>query len=165
MSIFDLNPKELIQMGLTVERNGAAFYKALAGSVENEDVKDIFKFLESEEKRHIVDFNHLLGEFDHEDFKKMDEEESAYLNAVASTHIFSDIKGGKEFVKEFEDDLEALFYAVGFEKDSIIFYEELKRFAKTPAARAAIVRLIQQEKEHVVKLHRLITEIRPKKRR
>ncbi|MBI3990798.1 MAG: ferritin family protein [Candidatus Omnitrophica bacterium] len=164
MSAIDLDISDILGIGLSIEKNGVEFYRILSKSVEKNEVREVFGFMLSEEKQHIIDFKRIISELDHEPFKELKGKGSAYLNAVAATHVFRGIESFKNIARGFEDDLEALFFAVGFEKDSIIIYEELKRFAQSPNSREAISRLIQQEKEHVIKLHGMISAIKTEKK-
>jgi rubrerythrin len=58
---------------------------------------------------------------------------------------------GKEAAKKITTAREAVELGIGFEKDSIIFYEGMKR-AVSQEDSAAIDRLIQQEYAHLTKL-------------
>src|SRR3990167_10849508 len=48
-----LEEKEAVEIASLIERNGFAFYSILADKVEDKTVKDVFKKLAKEEKRHI----------------------------------------------------------------------------------------------------------------
>ena len=61
------------------------------------------------------------------------------------------------FHAELEDDEAAIRYALGFEKDSILFLYEMKTMMREED-QPMVERLIAEEKSHVLRLHALLTE-------
>jgi len=74
------------------------------------------------------------------------------------SHIFGD-PAGKKFLDEAVGEEEALYIAMGFERDSILFYYEMSNLV--PERERGIVKeLVEQEKEHLRKLNDIRRELR-----
>jgi rubrerythrin len=56
-----------------------------------------------------------------------------------------------DFCKKVETPLQALDYAIGFEKDAVLFFSELVEVVE-PKHKAIIAKLVEEEKHHVVHL-------------
>jgi rubrerythrin len=75
----------------------------------------------------------------------------AYMNALASEYVFTQKDKGTSIAKHTKDDKEAIELGIDFEKDSIIFYEGMKRVVRE-AEHKLIDKLIEQEQAHLEKL-------------
>ncbi|MFH1380223.1 MAG: ferritin family protein [bacterium] len=146
---------EIVEIGIQIEVNGRDFYEALILKSASEKAKEIFKFLAGEEEDHIDVFKEILSSV-----KAYDPPESypveyfEYMRALASQHVFTKAHKGKETAEQIKDDKEALDIAIGFEKDSIEFYEAMKKIVLTkdhPLLNALIV----QEHTHLNRLSEL----------
>jgi len=143
---------EIVEIGIQIEKNGRDFYNTLVGQSKDQKAKDIFKYLAGEEEKHMATFERIL-----DDVKKYEPQEAfpgeyfAYMNALASEHIFTQKQKGNEIAKRAKSDKEAIGLAIGFEKDSIIFYEGMKKVV--PGNDSKIVDgLIAQEQQHLREL-------------
>ena len=73
------------------------------------------------------------------------------MKALAGEYVFTKKDKGKEIAGDVKSDKEAVGLGIGFEKDSIVFYEGMKKVV--PAYdHNAIEQLIQQEQSHLVQL-------------
>ena len=146
---------EAVELGIQIERNGKDFYEALAEQSKNLKVRESFSFLAKEEEKHIAAFQEILRKAEqYEPAQSYPGEYLAYMNALASDHIFTQKDKGKSTARGIKTDKEAVDMALGFEKDSIIFYEGMKRMV--PAYDQKIIdELIIQEQAHVSKLSAL----------
>ncbi|MFC1666501.1 ferritin family protein [Candidatus Omnitrophota bacterium] len=146
---------EVVEIGIQIEKNGRDFYNVLSAQSKNEKAKDIFKHLASEEERHIASFQKVL-----DSVKKYEPQEAfpgeyfAYMNSLASEHVFTKKDKGIEMAKGAKSDKEAIELGIGFEKDSIVFYEGMKKVAPEHELKV-IGGLIAQEQEHLKKLSEL----------
>lgn len=143
---------EIVEMGIQIEKNGRDFYTTLAGKSNNPSAKEIFEFLAGEEEKHIAIFQGIL-----ESVTKYEPPESypgeyiAYMKTLASEYIFTQKNKGAGIAKKTNTDKEAVDLGVGFERDSIIFYEGMKK--SVPEHEHKIIdKLITQEQEHLQKL-------------
>ncbi len=143
---------EVVDLAIQVERNGRDFYNAVAASAKKDKPRQLFQYLAQEEERHIAAFQKLI-----EKVQKYDppavyaDDYLAYMNALASEHIFTREGQGAAQARNASTDLDAVNLGIKFESDSIIFYEGMKQMV--PAYdHAAVNEIIEQEKSHLVKL-------------
>jgi rubrerythrin len=143
---------EIVELGIQIEKNGGDFYNTLAAESKNEKAKDIYKFLAGEEEKHIAIFQKILNSVHkYEPQGTYPGEYFAYMNALASDYVFTQKNKGVEIARRIKNDKEAIDLGIGFEKDSIIFYEGTKK--AVPEDEQKIVEsLILQEEGHLKKL-------------
>ena len=146
---------EIVELGVQIEVNGRDFYCALAGRTKDKKAKDTFEFLAGEEEKHITAFKEILVSV--EKFSPQEVypgEYFAYMNALAGGHVFTRKGQGNSSARKVKSDKEAIELGIGFEKDSIIFYEGMKTVV--PEKDHSIIDgLIAQEQGHLVKLTEL----------
>ncbi len=143
---------EIIEFGIQIEKNGRDFYNALTKKTKDDKVRDIFVFLASEEERHIEVFKKILNKVErYEPSESYPGEYFAYMNALAGEYVFTRENKGEEMARNITTDIEAINLGIGFEKESIIFYEGMKRMV-LESEQAVIDELIQQEQEHLRRL-------------
>ncbi|MDY6855876.1 MAG: ferritin family protein [Thermodesulfobacteriota bacterium] len=143
---------EIIEAAIQIEKNGYTFYRSLAESMDQKDIKDLFFHLATEEEKHIKNFEALCDSFKGYKPNNSDEEEYyAYIKSLSDRNVFTKKEGIDEIVKNVKGKEDALSMAMGFEKDSIIFFIEIRDLVKK-SDRIAIDALIHQEREHLRKL-------------
>ena len=59
MGIF-FSGRELIEIAIGIEKNGAIFYDSLAGSTKNPAARDVYKYLVGQEREHAAVFQKML---------------------------------------------------------------------------------------------------------
>jgi len=143
---------EMVELGIEIERNGRDFYNTLASQSKNQKAGEIFRYLAGEEEKHIKVFQEILNKTEKYEPSGLDADEYfAYMNALASEYVFTQKDKGKEIAKTIKSDQEAVNTGIGFEKDSIIFYEGMKK--TVPQYDIDIVdKLIIQEQSHLRQL-------------
>lgn len=151
--------KELLEIALRIEENGWAFYNEARKGASKEGVRDLFEYLASQELEHIEAFKDLyklLKEEKEEGFYNLTlgEDISMYLKALASSRVFTDPRKGMEIARSVKDDREAIDIAIGFEKDSLLFYYEMVDLT-AEREKEVVQKLIAQEKGHLMKLKEL----------
>ncbi|MFH1868457.1 MAG: ferritin family protein [Candidatus Omnitrophota bacterium] len=143
---------EIVELGIQVEVNGKEFYDGIAEKSKNPDAKKVFSSLAMEEEKHVEDFKKILDPVSkYEPVESYPEEYFSYINAVAREHIFTKKDKGREIAKAVSTDKQAIEMAIGFEKDSILFYEGVKRIVPEHDKKL-LDKLIEQEKIHLQKL-------------
>ena len=143
---------EIVEIGIQIEKNGKDFYTALADKTKIQKSKDAFKFLAGEEEKHIAVFQKMLDNTDKD--KPTDSylgEYLSYMNELASKCVFTQKDKGSQIAQETKDDKEAIDLGIGFEKDSITFYEGMKKMA-LEYDQKIIDELVAQEKNHLKQL-------------
>jgi len=140
---------EIVEIGVQIEKNGYDFYTILTNQSKNAKAKDVFKFLAGEEEKHIVIFRGILDAVQkYEPPESYGGEYFAYMNALASEYVFTQKDMGKEIAKKIANDKEAIDLGIGFEKDSIVFYEGMKKVIPEYDLKL-INQLIAQEQKHL----------------
>lgn len=143
---------ELIELSIQIERNGLAFYSELSRASRDPVIGGVFAMLAGEEEKHISAFKKICAQMEGCGSPEVSTDEYiAYMNALASEHVFTRRDEGERIAREIRSDQEALDKAIGFEKDSIIFYEGM-RGAVAPGDAVVVDALIAQEKMHLTKL-------------
>lgn len=143
---------EIVELGVQIEKNGRDFYNSIARKVKYPSASEIFKFLAGEEEKHIAVFQRILDSVEkYEPAEAYPGEYFAYMNALASEYIFTQKDKGIKIAKDTKNDAEAIELGIGFEKDSIIFYEGMKKVV--PEHDCKILNsLITQEQNHLKQL-------------
>jgi len=143
---------EIVEIGIQIEKNGRDFYTTLVGQSKNQKASELFKYLAGEEEKHIAVFQNILNALEkYEPAEAYPGEYSAYMHALASEHIFTQKDKGAEVAKRVKSDKQAIEMGVGFEKDSIVFYEGMKKVV--PEYDHKILdNLIEQEQSHLKQL-------------
>lgn len=143
---------EIVELGIQIEKNGRDFYNTLVTKSKIQKAKDMFKHLAEEEEKHIVVFQKILNSVNrYEPAESYPGEYLAYMNVLAGEYVFTQKDKGKQIAQEIKSDKEAIDMGIGFEKDSIIFYEGMKKVVPEHDYKI-IEQLINQEQEHLRRL-------------
>ncbi|MBU0709834.1 MAG: ferritin family protein [Candidatus Omnitrophica bacterium] len=149
---------EIVEIGIQIEKNGRDFYNTAADKSKEPEAKELFKFLAGEEEKHITVFKKILDSVEkYEPAEAYPGEYFSYMNSLASEYVFTQKDKGKEIAKALKTDKEVVDKGIGFEKDSITFYQGVKK-AVPEYDKKTIDQLIVQEQSHLQKL----TEIKSK---
>lgn len=143
---------EIVELGIQIEKNGMDFYSILARHSKITETARIFKYLAGEEEKHIAVFQEILEGAERYEVQGLDADEYfAYMSALASEYVFTRKDKGREIAQKIKSDKEAVDMGIGLEKDSILFYEGMKKIA--PEYDLKIVgQLIAQEQSHLRQL-------------
>lgn len=143
---------EIVELGIQIEKNGRDFYNALVKLSKNQRAKETFKYLAGEEEKHIAVFRKILDSVHkYEPPESYPGEYFAYMNALASEYVFTQEHKGDETAKRTKSDKGAINLGIGFEKDSILFYEGMKKVVP-PYDHKIVHELIIQEQDHLRQL-------------
>ncbi len=148
---------ELIEVALGIERNGVVYYGSLAELSRDPSLKEAYGGLADMERRHVDVFQRLLGSvsgYQATRAGESDEEYQRYLEALIDSAVFSDDEVAGKMARDARSPAEAIQIALGAEKDSILFYMEMRDFVSRND-RPAIDSVIKEEKSHVRELSRL----------
>jgi len=146
---------ELINIAVGIERRGIAFYDTMVKSTENAAARDIFRYLADMERMHIHIFQGMLGEADKYQIPETcTGEYAAYLQALVDSAVFTDDTITSEIATRASSDIEAMELAIGAEKDSILFYYEMREILPQPV-QPAVTKIIAEEKSHLRELFEL----------
>ena len=148
-----LNASEILDFAVHIEQNGYEFYVETAKKFNNEKLMELFHYLADEERVHEKTFKNLkekIGSFTPQESYpgEYDGYMKDYLKAFApKTNVT--LKDRITKIKTIEDAIEM---ALIFEKDSVVFFSTLKRYV-SDEHKPAIDRIIEEEINHVMKLH------------
>lgn len=155
MAIF--TPTEALEMALEIEKNGEIFYNAVAAQSDVPEVKALFEDLAIQEQGHYRLFQKMLGEvgpapaapiLDYDEY-------AAYLQAALDNALFSGPDKALATVDEAQDRETALRVAIGFEKDTLLFFYDVRELV-SEKDRDAITGVIREEKSHVRRLAKML---------
>jgi len=155
MAVFSAG--ELVEAAIGIERNGVVYYSSLAESSTDASLKETYTRLADMERKHIDIFQRLLGSvgrYEPTHAGESEEEYQRYLEALIDSVVFTDDKVARKLAQDARSPAEAIQTALGAEKDSILFYLEMRDFVGRND-RPAIDLVIKEEKSHVRELSRL----------
>ena len=145
---------ELIDIAIGIETRGITFYDIMAKSTDNEIASQVFQNLADMEREHIRIFQEMLDEADKyqplED-KNEEEEYASYLQALIDNAVFTDDMITSEMATQADSDIQAVELGISAEKDSILFYYEMRDIMPQQAL-PMINRIITEEKSHLRQL-------------
>jgi len=146
---------ELISIAISIERRGVAFYDIMTKSIGNDVARDVFKYLADMERQHIQIFQAMLNEADkYQPSETYPGEYAGYLQALVDSAVFTDDLVTSEMTTRVESDIEAMELAISAEKDSILFYYEMKEIMPRQA-HPTVNKIISEEKSHLRELSEL----------
>ena len=107
------------------------------------------------ERMHIHIFQSMLGEADKYQIPETYAGEyTAYLQALVDSAVFTDDTITSEIATRASGDIEAIELAIGVEKDSILFYYEMREILPQ-SVQPAVTKIIAEEKSHLRELFEL----------
>jgi rubrerythrin len=148
---------EAIEMALEIEKNGEVFYNAAAEKSDDAEVTALFEDLAVQEQIHYEIFQKMLGsvgsapELPAEEYDQY----QAYLDAALDNALFSGEDKALALAEKATDRETALRAALGFEKDTMLFFYDLREMVGE-ADRESVSRVIGEERKHVRRLAALL---------
>jgi rubrerythrin len=144
--------QELLNIAIGIEQRGISFYDIMAKSTDNEEARTIFEALVEMERVHLETFQNIKRSLDESQTSKTSsDEDSAYLEALIENAVFSDDLITSEMATQADSDIKAIELGINAEKDSILFYYEMKDIVP-PNLLPVINGIIAEEKSHLRQL-------------
>ena len=154
-----LTAAEALKWALEIENNGEAFYNAVAARSADPEVKALFEDLAAQERGHYQVFQRMLeGVKPDPDLSGIGyevEEYQTYLQVALDRALFAGPDKGLTLAKQAQDRETALRAAMGFEKDTLLFFYDLREMV-SGAERRAISDIILEEKTHLRRLAKML---------
>ena len=148
----DYSGSDAVEIAVQIEKNGEAFYAKLAERAPQGEVKELFQYLAEAEKEHVATFQQILKEvFEYKPQDAFPEVFFVYMHELASQYVFTQKGKGEEVASSVKDFSEGIGVALGFERDSINFFEEVKKMVPEKD-KGLIDKVIQEEKKHIKQL-------------
>ena len=147
--------KELINIAVGIEKNGAAFYDVILASIKDDAVRKSFQYLADSEREHIVIFEKMLEPIsNYQSPETYTEEYEIYLKSLIDSAVFSNEQKAKDIASKVSNTDEAIQIALTAEKESILFYSAVQELVKQ-SEQAVITKIIDEEKSHLRQLLKL----------
>ena len=164
----EFSAEEIFEMAMQIERNGAKFYRQASESklAQDPQIKKLLLDLSRMEVQHEKVFASMAKELTDRERTPMvfdpENELGLYLKALADGRVVdtrtepaAKLKG----LKKLED---VFAFAIGLEKDSIVFYTGMKEVVPEHLGKNRLDKIIREEIGHIAFLNREI-EARGKK--
>ncbi len=151
---------DIVEAAIQVETKGESFYKRVAGKAANAQVRDLFLYLGGEEIKHRETFQGLLkrvGQFELPAWST-DQEYQDYLESLVESHILFGDGLGDTILTHMQSEAEALRFAMGFEKDTILFFMEMRELVPESEKRF-VQECIEEERDHLRKLRTMLKSL------
>jgi len=151
-----LTADEIIEIATRLEESGDVFYTAAVEKATTPGVKALFMDLAEQERRHHRAFQQMgrdvveltLSPDQWDQFQ-------AYTGALLQQHFFASPESALNIAIQAQDEQAALHAALGFEKETLLFFYELRDVMRG-AEQQVVERIIQEEKRHVQRLSRVL---------
>ncbi|MFH0764328.1 MAG: ferritin family protein [Candidatus Omnitrophota bacterium] len=148
------NAAEVIDMGIEKEKKRRDFYALAAAAFKDKEVRDLFTKLRDWEELHIKKFMEIRNAIEESEVSETYEGEFAsYVKATVDDILYKQVSA-EWFAKFVKSELAAIQYGIGFEKDAILFFNELLKYMN-PYHKEKVQALIDEEKKHLIYLSEL----------
>jgi rubrerythrin len=154
---YDFNADEILEMAEQIERNGAKFYRTSAEGVEDPASREMLTDLATMEDEHEKTFAAMRADLTQQERAStaFDPENEAvlYLKALADSRVFvarhipsiDSMKGQPD--QEIMEEI--LKFAIGAEKESIVFYLGMKDAVPESLGKGRLDNIIKEEMSHI----------------
>ncbi len=157
------NADEVFEMGMNIETNGMAYYRKASEITKDPALKKIFDMLFSEEQKHLEVFKGLRDSLPpavtSPTASDPDDQEYLYLDALVKSRLFGTAKEAEAVAAKAGGPVQILEEALRFEKDTILFFDEMKSRTREDLGKKEIDKLIGEEKRHVQLISKEIKKI------
>jgi rubrerythrin len=147
--------QDILDIAIRLESNGEKTYRDARRYTEDEDLKSLLDWIAREEQHHGRWFAELRD--------RLSKGEDDHLLAEMSKALAEDVVREQAFSLQ-EVDFEAITNPdemirtfIGFEEDTIAFYNILKTFIDDPAITAHLDQIVAEEKKHIAQFKALLS--------
>ncbi len=154
---YDFNADEIFEMAEHIERNGAKFYRTSADSIEDTASRGMLLNLATMEDQHEKTFAAMRADLSEQEKASITfdpgNESHLYLKALADSRVFLEkkIPDLVSFDGRSEREIleEILKFAIGAEKESIVFYLGMKDVVSPNLGKNRLDDIVKEEMSHV----------------
>jgi len=152
--------KEILGFAVYIEERGYEFYVEAMKKFAAPRATELFQYLADEEFKHEMLFKKLLEQVDDAGpgNAAADAEYQAYMKEFVKAHSLGDKEAIRVKLARISGLDEILDLAMGFEKDSIVFFSGLKEMLAKERT-AAVERVIHEEMGHLRKIFKMKSEL------
>jgi rubrerythrin len=153
-----LSVKEILEFAVYIEERGYEFYIGAMKKFPEPRATQLFQYLADEEFKHEKVFKKLMEQGGEAAPGEADAEYQDYMRAFVKAHQLGDKEAINAKLARVADLQGVLELAMGFEKDSIVFFSELKEsFARGNSG--PIEKVIREEMGHLRKIFQMKREL------
>ncbi len=144
---------EGLEMAMEIEKNGELFYREVASSNSDPDIKALFEDLAAQEQGHYRLFQKMVGKVEPApplpaaEYDQYD----TYVQVALESALFAGPDKALALARQATDRETALRAALGFEKDTLLFFYDLRDMVREQD-RETIGKIIREEKKHIRRL-------------
>jgi len=157
------NADEVFEMAEEIERNGAVFYREVAGKANGQAMKDMFLSMAAMEDAHLQTFQEMRKELSAQEKAETTydpyNEATLYLQALADSKGFEGMKGPAVKLSGNESIQELLEASIDAEKNSVLFYVGLKDLVSAKAGKDKVEVIIREEVRHIADLRKQLSAL------
>jgi rubrerythrin len=155
MAVFSAT--QALEMAVRVEENGESYYRAAAERSGDPELKTVFEELAARERAHRAVFARMAEGFSPPAPLPEDQygDYQSFLEVALEHAVFEGPDKALRLAEQANDRQAALRAAMGFEKDTMLFYYDLRELVGE-ADRDTITDIIREEKQHLRRLAALV---------
>ncbi len=157
------NADEIFEMAEQIERNGANFYRKVAGTADEAEVRRVLLDLAAMEDEHEKTFAAMRAQLSAEQRISItfdpEGEAAMYLQAMADGYVFDVRTDPSELLTGEEGLADILHTAIGLEKDSIVFYLGIRDLVPEKFGKGKINDIIKEEMGHITTLSQKLASL------
>ena len=147
--------REMLETAIEIERNGYTFYSELAREGK---AKFTFEYLAGQERQHESLFQAMLESLGQAPaLESYTGELALYIRTLASGRVFKSPQEARGMAQKLSPG-EAIRTAIGIEKDSILFYGEMRGLVRREDL-SLVNRIMDEERGHVLQLSELLSQM------
>lgn len=152
-----MTSREIFEMAVNVEEDGERFYRYLSEHVKDPELKKFFDFMANEERRHAERFREIAQSVGMDEAYLDSDEAMAYLKEIVSGRIFPRYDDMVAWIegRDFQD---MVNYSLSMEKETVIFYLELRSLLRGEREKEMVEKIIDEERNHIRMLTRIKKE-------
>ncbi len=148
---------DIAKAAVEIEKKGQDFYGRVAEKAQTDSIKELFLHLRGEEKKHEAVFSELLkrlGQVELPAWSTADEY-AMYVDALIESHALFTGGLAEKYMADAADDETAIRMAMAFEKDTLLFFLEMKELVPE-SEKEFVLQCIDEERLHIRQLKELL---------
>jgi rubrerythrin len=153
-----LEVKEILEFAVYIEERGYEFYIGAMKKFGEPKAMELFQYLADEEFKHEKVFQKLAEQSGGLKGGNRDPEYQAYMREFCKTHSLADLEVTAARLAKASGLEDVLDMAMGFEKDSIVFFSLLKEMY-APEQCGPVEKVIREEMGHLRKIFQMKREM------
>ena len=148
--------QDVLNIAIRIENNGEKTYLDARQYTADNDLKDLLTWIAREEQRHARWFGELQSRLTQgEDHHLMAELSQALVEDVVQEQSFSLQEVDFETIQTTQEMIQTF---IGFEDDTIAFYQIIETFIDDPAIAKQLEQIIDEEKKHIAQFQQLLSK-------